>query len=430
MRLCIVCGTRQAPKHRRLCRTCEGNKYMGRAYDKYKEQFAEDHTPTGCLMKDFLEYLDDAYGDQKREIAYRTRYTLEAITKGDIPVKDKWNLQDIVAIEEYRHNLSLQRKTALYHFVEFLKRRAEIGKDLEELKIIKVINEIPPEFTDDVTNYERYLHTYRKLKNWTRYQVAYSMKYFFEFISKEYHLNDIKQITREHIIGYINFLRRRNSQKNAYNRFREISSFFTWAQKHRIAFTNPCKNVHVNYGHQITEAIKEKQQRSLVNRWIDPKTDPREALIGVLALIYACSQKELINLTLDMLNNHTLTIPGRSFKIEFQGQLKELLDRYLIWREKMCKGAKNDYLFVSKSSYKLNHPMSQNNMYRIFQKNGVNLRELRSTRLQDIACTGDVKILEGLGLSFEGTRPYLRVAAPVLLMAHSTPERPPGKKEI
>lgn len=419
MRLCIVCGKRPAPKPRRLCRTCEGDKYMGQAYDNYKQQFAEDTTQVGCLMKDFLDYLDNAYGDQKREIAYRARYTLESILNGAITIKDNWCLEDIIAIDDYRRNLSVQRKTALYHFVEFLKQKECLHEDLEELKVLRVINEVPPEFIDEVTKYMTYLLSYRKLKSWTRYQVAYSMKYFFTFIAENCRLNDIKQITREHIIGYVDFLRTNNSQKNAYNRFREISAFFVWSQNHKLSFSNPCKNVKVNYGHEMTKAINDKQQRSLVKQWMDPETNPQEALIGILALIYACSPEEIINTTIDNLNNYTLTIPGRPLKLEFPLEIKALVDRYLIWRQKLCKGAKNHYLFVSRTSYKLNQPMTLDNIRKILKRTGLNVRELRSTRLQDIACTGNVKLLEGLGLSFEGTRPYLRIAAPVLLMEHN-----------
>ncbi|MHB8171073.1 MAG: hypothetical protein ACYDG6_05965 [Thermincolia bacterium] len=73
-------------------------------------------------------------------------------------------------------------------------------------------------------------------------------------------------------------------KKNAYNRFREISAFFVWSQKHKLSFTNPCSNVTVNYGHEMTKAITETQQRSLVKQWMDPGTNPQEALIGILAL--------------------------------------------------------------------------------------------------------------------------------------------------
>lgn len=418
MRICIVCGKRPAPIPRRLCRTCETDKYMGQLYDNFKQQFAEDNTPLGRLMNDFMKYLDGAYGNQKREIAYRTRYTLEAINCDAIAVKEKWSIQDIINIENYRRDLSVQRKTALYHFIEFLKQKANLHKELEELKILQVIDDIPPEFQNETKKYLNYLHSYRKLKHWTRYQIAYSMKYFFSFIVETYKFNDIKQITREHIVGYIHFIRTKNSQKNAYNRFREISSFFIWSHKHKISFANPCKNVKVNYGYQMTQSVNESEQRKLVKQWMHLDANPREALIGILSLIYACSPEEITKLTLDNLYDNTLTVPGRPIKIEFPPEIKALFERYLIWRESICKGAKNDYLFISRTSYKINLPITPHNILRIIKRNGLSPRELRSTRIQDIACTGNVKLLEGLGLSYEGSRPYLSVAAPVLLMEH------------
>lgn len=417
MRLCIVCG-KTLNRKGRLCRTCESNKYMTQRYDEYKNYFENDNTPLGQLIFSFINYLDSSYGDQKREIAYRIRYTLEAFNKGEIAVKDKWSIEDVLQIENYRHGLSIQRKTALHHFIQYLISTYNLKSESEELRIIQVIKNIPLEFQEISKKYLDFLLSYRKLKHWTRLQIAYSLKYFFTHLTVNYKLIDVRQITNDHILSYISYLLTNNSQKNAYIRFREIATFFKWAQRYKLTFGNPCKNIDVDYGHKPTQGLSEERQRELIKRWLDMDTDPREAVIGILGLLYACSSEEIRNLKIFDLQDGELKITGRPINIIFPKKIREIINRYLLWRQSICKGAKNDYFLVSKISYKKNCPVSDSSFRSLLKDTGLSPRDFRATRIHDIASTGNVKLLEGLGLTYEGIKTYLRIATPVLLMGH------------
>ncbi|WP_273483934.1 hypothetical protein [Desulforamulus ruminis] len=370
-------------------------------------------------MIDFMTYLDDSYGDQKREIAYRTRYVYEALKNEEVSLKSKWTIQDILNIEKYRQALSVQKRTALHHFVQYLLVRYNLQTDIEEFRILEVIEDIPKDFQDITKKYLEFLRSYRKLKHWTRFQLAYSLKYFFSHIDNNYDIIDVRQVTKDHILNYIHYLLSNNSQRNTYTRFRELSSFFNWTKRFKLTFNNPCKGIEVDYGHKITQCLDEEKQRELVKRWFSDQANLQEAVIGILGLIYGCSSEEIRNIKLGNFKEKELVLPGRPIPIKLPEKVLQLINRYLLWRDEICKGANNDYFLVSKISYKKNCPVSDNTFRNLLKETGLSPRDLRSTRIQDIAFTGNLKLLEGLGLSHEGMKPYIRLAAPVLLMEHN-----------
>ncbi|MBP2635593.1 MAG: hypothetical protein H6Q72_1500 [Firmicutes bacterium] len=414
--MCVACNIRQAREGRKLCRTCETDKYMIEKYYQFRTTFDNDKSRLGVLIKDFISYLDNSYGDQKREIAYRIRYTVEAFETEAITLKDKWSINDIIQIEKYRATLSVQKRTALYHFVEFLKDKYALNNASEELRIKAVIDDIPDEFKIIVESYLEFLRTYRKYKYYTRFQLAYSLKYLFNFLKKTFHIIDTRQVSSDHIKAYLNYLLSMNSQKNAYTRLQEASNFFKWARKDKLAFSNPCSGIKLSYGNELTQPLDEQKQANLLKRWLDDEGDPREALVGILSLIYACSREELRYLPYNCIVGDKIIIPGRPINIKLTPIIENIFKRYLSWRETKCKGAHNDYLIISRISYKRNQPVGPEVIGYLLKEIGINVRKLRSTRFHDIARSGHLKLLEGLGLSFMGTQPYIQAAAPVLLM--------------
>jgi len=419
MRLCIHCNQKPARDKRRLCRTCETNKYMEQRYYELKELFLSDNSSEYILMRDFIDYLDNAYGDQKREIAYRTRYVWEAIQQGNIKMKTKWTISDVSIIEEFRQNLSIQKKTAIYHFLQYLIDRYNLTEDQDELRILTCINNIAIDYQGIVRKYLEFLKIKRNLKHWTRYQLAFALKYFFDFIVEKYSLNDIRQIDKQVIVEYLRFLKTKNAQKYIYTRFSELKSFFKWSKKYKYTFLNPCDDIDVAHHFQLSNPITEEEQKSVIKKWLDPDCDPRAALIGTLTLIYGFSVEELQYLTVDDFQNDMIIMKSRPSNIILASPLIPMVERYFKWRDLACMGTDVKYVVISRESYKSKKPIHKKSIHRILSDYGLSPRRLRATRLLELAATGNIKLLEGIGLKFDSTRPYLRAATPVLSMGHS-----------
>ncbi|WAH35196.1 tyrosine-type recombinase/integrase [Alicyclobacillus dauci] len=391
---------------------------MEQRYVEFKEKFSLDNSPSSILMRDFMDYLDSAYGDQKREIATRTKYVYQFLESGDISAKLQWSIDDVAELEAFRQHLSVQKKTAMYHFVKFIEQRSNLRDEIEELKIKNKVLEIPECFQGTVQRYLEVLKSRRKMKHWTRYQLAFAFKYFFDFVHNTLNIKDIRQIDQDCIVHYLQYLKSGGgAQKYVYTRFRELNSLFTWAYKQRLIFANPCKDIEVQHYYQLTAPLTIAEQEELVKRWMSDECDPREAIIGILALIYGCSAEEIRFLKLEaFINEITIHIEGRPTNIVLNPVVCPVLERYLLWREQLCKGADVEYLIVSRESYKTKKPLEARVIFKILSNCGQSLRRLRATMLLDAASTGNIKLLEAVGLSFEGTRPYMRAATPVLWM--------------
>lgn len=150
-----------------------------------------------------------------------------------------------------------------------------------------------------------------------------------------------------------------------------------------------------------------------MKRWLDPSADVQEALLGLLALFYGTSSEELAALKVSMidLDNNTITFPGRNHSQRLEQEIVKVAQRYLEqYRKSVTQGTGNPYLFIARATVKRCAPIHTRYLYRKVYPSGVSLRSLRATCLLDIASTGHVKLLEGLGLTTEGTRPYLNVS--------------------
>jgi site-specific recombinase XerD len=417
-RTCIVCLEKPARVRRKLCRTCETNKYMEQKYHEYKHKFAIGTDLKTTTMRSFIDYLDNSYGEQKREIAFRVKNVLDEIEKDHLILKQNWTIEDIVVLENYRSQLSVQRKTAMYHFVNYITDKYNLNEEKDEIRVQKTISDIPEVFQNVVTRYLKLLKQKRNQKHWTRFQLAFALKYFFDYITSKCECYDIRQIQPDHIIHYLRLLKEKNSQKTVHTRFRELDRFFTWAKKNQLIFNNPCKQINVKHYFRMTEPLTFEEQRALVSRWIDEKTNSKEALIGILMIVYACSSEEVRFLKMSDINENEISIDKRITNIHLAKEIIPILERYLSWRQFTSKGAEIKYLFINRESYKTKLPISHRDIWTVLSHSDLSARRLRATTLLEAAYTGDLKLLEAFGLSFEGTRPYVKAATPVLYMGH------------
>lgn len=149
----------------------------------------------------------------------------------------------------------------------------------------------------------------------------------------------------------------------------------------------------------------------MVTRWLASDTDPFEASVGLLSLLCGLSMGQIADLRMDELDvaERRIVIADRELPVFLDPKVMAVIQTYLETREILTGGADCDYVFISRVSYRYNRPVAQTHLWHCLEPAKTNLRALRATCLTEIALTGNIKLLQAMGLSLDGTRPYLRI---------------------
>jgi len=156
---------------------------------------------------------------------------------------------------------------------------------------------------------------------------------------------------------------------------------------------------------QVTECYR---------RWTAPGSDPREALVGLLALVHCLRSGEIRTLRLSgVLASDRLSVGDRV--VQLAEPVAEALSRYLRWRAERY-GGPSTYLLVSRASRLHDRPVSrdwlQNDVL-----GGVSVSSLRQTAIQNLVhgagCDG-LQLASYARLSLDAAGAYMRAfGAPV-----------------
>lgn len=184
----------------------------------------------------------------------------------------------------------------------------------------------------------------------------------------------------------------------------------------RVVFTNPVLGAKVKAPLPKPVPLSLNEQRRLYKRWTADSTDPIKGAVGLLALIYGLSFEENAALRLSEVDlaNQRLRMTTRPQPITLHQPVVVVLRRYLQLRDQLLKGSLCDYFFTTRFSYRYNRPVDQSRMFMLLKPDNVNLRSLRATCVVETALTGHIKVLEQLGLTIDGARPYLHIIQEIL----------------
>lgn len=184
-----------------------------------------------------------------------------------------------------------------------------------------------------------------------------------------------------------------------------LQSFFAWAIRNRQCSDNPVERFELNRRNRRTDPLPENEIAHLLEIWTQPNTPPREAMIGLMLLVYGLFPRQLLALNCDAVDLTTNQFRGLQVEVPIPPVLRPVLERYLAWRKTKVSKAEEESLVVSwkKGTYSRARPTI---LEATLRRYGVNPRQLRVTALASTVQHGHLKLLSIFGLTADGMRRY------------------------
>lgn len=409
---CTICGRIMKPYriNEPICANCQSILHAKHYCEERNIKYAlESHNDFEQRLKQYWWFLIDGLGEKVKSIWEAFLPIEETLTSGIIGLNWKW-----AELETFRKTQKVRYKAALYVYMDFLGHKGIIETRYDnryQYLNNRLVKHVSVKYQDVFRSYLEYCHNHRKLNNWTVYLNADHLKEFFCWLRDSYNEPQLTTLTKQHVTDYLLSILERVSQKTVYNVKVVLNDFFKWAKQKRLVFTNPSAQVNVKCPVPKPKGLPLSEQKRLINRWITEDCDPLESLIGMLSLFYGVSNEELRYLKAKEINLEKceISLETRKAALPITKEVSQVLIRYFNYRENQLKGSECEYLIISNRSARLTQPINSLTMVKKLSRANVNLRSLRATCLIDTALTGNVKVLELLGLSYEGCKPYLNL---------------------
>lgn len=185
-------------------------------------------------------------------------------------------------------------------------------------------------------------------------------------------------------------------------------AYFTWLRS-RKKVERPIARALPNRSKPLRlKLLSTEQAAAGYRRWMSPDSDPRQALVGLLALVHCLRSGEIRSLRRsDVIGNDRLSVGDRV--VHLAEPVAEVLARYLGWRAERY-GGPSTFLLVSRASRLHDRPVSayclQTNIL-----GGVSVSSLRQTAIQNlihgVGCDG-LQLASYTRLSLDAVGVYMR----------------------
>ncbi len=196
---------------------------------------------------------------------------------------------------------------------------------MENLLILNLINK----FTD-------YLISLGKSKN-TAIAYKKDLEQFSGYLVS-IEKNDIREIKKEDIEGFINKILENNySKKSASRKLNSIRSFFRYLKNENILTTNPSLDVsHPKYTQKLPRILSKIEYRALRDY---VKSHPRNYAIIEVLLQTGMRISELVNLKIEDITDDYIIVRNKSSerRIPMNKSLKKAIDNYLTTKKTIEK---------------------------------------------------------------------------------------------
>lgn len=186
--------------------------------------------------------------------------------------------------------------------------------------------------------------------------------------------------------------------------------FFGFTRTHHLILADPTRGVtsRAHKGFNGSTVLPD-EQRALFRRWThDPDVHPREALLGMLALLHGVASRELRHLLVDDIDAtaRTIRVAGRPHPVPLDPVSWSVLQRSVSHREQLRTD--NPHLIVTRGTKALQTPASTAYLSHLLDPAGVAPSRLRVTRLASLVNTMDPKLVaDAFGTNAEGVLTYL-----------------------
>lgn len=213
-----------------------------------------------------------------------------------------------------------------------------------------------------IDNFIRYIEGQRAFSRSTVLSYYNDLISFMNFVYETYEVNDLKFITKEHIIGFLRELHRRGYKKSTISRkLSSLRGFFKFLERKEIINKNPVIGIkNPKMGKHHPKVISVDQVTHLLNNSTDnsPKGLRDRAL---MELLYGSGLRisEALSLDIDDLDfgGQTLKIRGKGNKervVALTKKAKQIILRYLEQRQAFNPKLGEKALFLGLRGKRLN----------------------------------------------------------------------------
>jgi len=188
-----------------------------------------------------------------------------------------------------------------------------------------------------------------------------------------------------------------------------LRSLFVWANRSQLCAENPVERWVFDRKNRRTDPLPEEEIAQLIETWTNPETPPRDAMVGLMILVYGFFPRQLLALNCDAIDLATNVFHGLKVTVPIPLVLRPVLERYLAWRTARVDSLDEQSLVVSwqKGKYVRAKPTI---LVTALRKYKVNPRQLRVTALASTIQHGSLKLLSVFGLTTDGMKRYRDIA--------------------
>ena len=215
-------------------------------------------------------------------------------------------------------------------------------------------------------------------------------------------------VTPEHVHGYLAHRGRL--------RLEEAKLFFRWLRSRKATGHNLARALPRRTRSPRLCVLTTEQVLACYQQWTSADADPRQALVGLLALVHCLRSGEIRHMRLsDVLTPDRLQVGEGT--VELAPPVADALARYLAWRREMY-GGESSYLIVSRGSRLHDRPVSS----AWFSENlfvGLSVAGLRQSAIQRLvqALGNDgLQLAAYTRLSLAAAGNYLKIFRPMPAM--------------
>ena len=190
-----------------------------------------------------------------------------------------------------------------------------------------------------------------------------------------------------------------------------VRQFCRWARARKLILVDPTRAISIRRPRGFTgQTLGIARQRELFTRWTtDPHVHPNEALAGLLALLHGASSQEIRELTerdVDLAAG-TMRIGRRPHPTPVDPITQDAIRRCVEHRRNLATA--NPHLLVTRGTKADSRPASAAYLRHLFDPVGHAPKDLRVTRLAELARTMDPKLVaDAFGLNHQGVLCYVR----------------------
>jgi len=318
MKSCDQCARQHRIFHRGRCLRCHEQELVADRLVRVETNFLPASRYNKYLMDLFLVYI--------RKLKLRAGYACQAESLKVIFEQEKIKFvgtwQDIYILsEKYQIWDTNYRATgcAFKKIGRMLQGLGVIGHSEEEGRNLKQFEKNLQLFrsAQNLVWIDSFIGMLKKSNRSLRTQIIYLqyLKHLEAWLSRNQPTYEFKSITEKIAARYFNDLKSDfRSQNHIYSIFRNFHKFYRWGERGNYIDKNPFEGLNISRPIPKKRHLSEEDVKKLFRFVKDKRSDPEQALIIVLILVFGMTKEDLVHAQLSFLQDGRLRILIRKKK--------------------------------------------------------------------------------------------------------------------